>query len=245
LLFSSPQKLIPEEGNFRDRPKLEGCSFFKSIAVLSLHVFFLSLSTPVLAQTKSNYEVLAALTDSLLAEISGAIPPFVNQVVIREWRFDRDSVQVSRRDGSNWFLESRIVDILKTRDLAVYVDSGFQQVEHAADSTAVVEFKLMEIGIDYLRQNRGAEVIGRKAYVHFWGRVRLRATGRILYNGALQASKSDWIAAENRQVFENPDIEFTVGKIQTVKRDGGVLQPLAVVVVTGVVVYLFYSLRSR
>jgi hypothetical protein len=137
------------------------------------------------------------------------------------------------------------VDILKTRDLAVYVDSGFQQVEHAADSTAVVEFKLMEIGIDYLRQNRGAEVIGRKAYVHFWGRVRLRATGRILYNGALQASKSDWIAAENRQVFENPDIEFTVGKIQTVKRDGGVLQPLAVVVVTGVVVYLFYSLRSR
>ncbi len=198
-----------------------------------------------MAQTKSNYEVLAALTDSLLAEISGAIPPFVSQVVIREWRFDSDSVQASRRDGSNWFLESRIVDILKTRDLAVYVDSGFQPVERADDSTAVVEFKLMEIGINYFSQNRGAEVLGRKAYVHFLGRVRLRATGRILYNGALQASKSDWIAAENKPVFENPDIEFTVGKVQTLKREGGILQPLAVVVVTGVVVYLFYSLRSR
>jgi hypothetical protein len=237
------KKLVPGSWNFRDRAKLEVCSFFKSIAVIGLQVFLLVAGDAHSAQYTTNYELLTSMTDSLITEIAMAIPASVNRVTLRDWKGeDGSDIPSGWTHPASWFLENRLTEILKARHFEVFLNDEYLQPGQPADSSAVVDFRLLDIGIEYGNSREG--LVLRKAHVSLLGRLMVSATGRIAYNGTLQANKSDWVTLADKQLYENPNIEFTIGKaVQT--RGGGILQPLIVTVVTGVVVYLFYALRSR
>ncbi len=247
MIAIAKNKIHPGFGNFRDRSKLEGCSFFKSIALFGLHIFIAGLLTTTSAQDNTNYEVLSGLADSLLIELADAIPQSVHKIVLREWGGGRSNAGNNfGSDGSrdDWFIESRLNEILKDRNYEIYLDRDFI-LQGSADSMAIIEFKLLEIGIGYSNQSIKEGPMMRTARIHFLARMMLQPTAQILYSGVLQGSKQGWVSLADRQSIENPNIHFTIGKAISAKRVSRILQPIVVTVVTGVVVYLFYAIRSR
>lgn len=170
--------------------------------------------------------------------MADAIPNHVQSVFVRVMESDGASPG-SRGD---WFLENRLVDVFKKRAFEVFVNNRRQPYP---DSTALVEYKLLDIGIEYLGPDTKNEMVNRRAHIHFLGRVVLHTSGQVLFNGSLQARRSGRIALADKQSLENTAVDFTIGKVVTNKRRSSVLQPVVVTVITGVVVYLFYALRSR
>lgn len=248
MIAIAENKILPDFGNFRDRPKLEGCSFFKSIVLFGLHIFVTGLLTTTSAQNRDNYDVLSGLADSLLTEMIDAIPKSVHKVVLSEWGRGSTNVGViAGSDGSSddWFIESRLNEVLKDRGFDIYSHRDFPFNEETEDSAAVIDFKLLDIGIGYSHQSIKEGSLKRTARLHFLARIILQPTGKTLYSGGLQGNRQDSVALSERESNENPKVHFTIGRSIETKGGSRILQPIVVTVVTGVVVYLFYALRSR
>jgi hypothetical protein len=176
----------------------------------------------------------------LIVQIAAVIPDSIRAATVRNLAGDgAESAPNSRAD---WFLENRALTILRNRGFAIYVSDSLGR---ANDSGAIIEFKLVEIGIAYTRHDKQRELVRRTANLHFMGRMLLASTGEVLYNENLRASKTDWIASAEQKSYENETIDFTVGKVSESKHKSSIVQPIVITVATGVVVYLFYALRSR
>jgi hypothetical protein len=142
------------------------------------------------------------------------------------------------------FLFSRLVTILNdSLHLPVFTDP--------ADTlrTQALTYRLPRCEIIY-------QALPRR---RFWQRARWRrlakvmieigsretATGQVYFQKIFEESRTDTLAEKTLPGLEDQNFPFTIGRKENRESGSRWLEPVLITSATGVVVYLFYSLRSR
>jgi hypothetical protein len=203
-------------------------------------LFFFAIFHHAEAQQLSNLDFLANLTDSLLEEISKeAFPESLREVRIRSLNTNEDI---------RWFIENQIFNVLKkARVSSIYLKQ--QQDETDSTKYTVYECKVLTLGIEYMNKMPGGNLspgnIRRKGSVGLSLRIFNHPSGEILWSGIVKGSRSDWIPGKKIREVENRSLPFTMGVFLNGEGKSGLLEPIVITAVTGIIIFLFYSLRSR
>jgi len=218
--------------------------FFKRALLLCyLPLNFCPSFETVTAQDLTNYQLLAALTDSLIEDaVSKIAVPLPRQAVVKS---------LQEVEGVEWFLQSRLVEVLRNQKVEyIYLvhsdrDSAVGK-DHDAEAIWIYEFKVSTIGIAYFKAaTKNGETISRQGRVEFLLRIINKLSGEVVFSQTLVGSKLDWIPIARVASLENPQVGFTRGEMKLPPNKNRLIQPLLITTVTGVIAYLFYSLRSR
>lgn len=212
---------------------------------LFLVLLFSSRLSNVHGQEVSNLKFLANLTDSLLEEVSKKIlDDTTRPVKIRSLESNKDVT---------WFFVNQLIEVLKKNDHAViYLNQGVNYqdlIQKDGSSFTVFEFKVLSIGVEYV-DHRGGGLFGsgeikRKGNVALSLRIFNQPSGEILWSGDIEGTRFDWIPANEIDVVENPNIPFTQANYPSSLSTKKIIEPILITGVTGIIIFLFYSLRSR
>ncbi len=204
---------------------------FLFLFVALLLVVDLSAQTP-----PSNLQLLGCIVDSLLDSISVRLEADSSDLYLH--RLDRDN-------KLNWFFETRLVDKFSTPERSVYLDGGKQTSEpNRAKIRFDVEYRpvLAMVGYQELLHGKTIQRIGR---IEFFLLMTEGPAKRLLWSGTLSASRQDVINRDAVKLAENRNVDFSVGQAVNEDKSVKLFPPLLVSGVAGLIVYLFYSIRSR
>lgn len=214
----------------------------KWFTAFSVTLLFVVLYRPCLGQEKSNLKFLENLTDSLLQDVFSQ--SFENKPI----RFAIRNFGAA--DEQSWFFENQIIEALKKEGTSVFFvpEDDHAGASLSEENVIIVEYRSLDIGIEYgpeIKKNQSPMLIQRNGKVGFSLRIISRPEGKILWNGSKSGTKFDWISLDSINEVENENISFVKGRQIKDSEASSLLQPILISVVSGVIVYLFYSLRSR
>ncbi|MFQ5750881.1 MAG: hypothetical protein ACE5HI_02700 [bacterium] len=220
--------------------------FFERLIQLLCSLFVIwTLSTKCSAEDLTNLQFLTNLTDSLLQAATQDISERIKKkVVIRSLAVNKEV---------DWFIENQLVKFLHKRDVqSIYLNQDTLNAISATtrkDTISIFEFKLLTIGIEYFEENSQglskAGYVNRKGSISIYLRIIEQSTGEILWNGDIEKSQYDWIPLAAIDRLENPNVPFSKGVLIKNRGRTTILKPILITGITGIIVYLFYSLRSR
>jgi len=178
-----------------------------------------SFSNRCLAQ-ESNFQFISSLTDSLLDlatnQILGERP---TQVILRG--LDDNNI--------NWFFEDRLVELLKRQDIIhIYSEDQIERSHGSENSSVTFQYEVSKLDVKYNKQSGNSNTVKRIAEVSFFLRIIQHTTGAVLLSKNFEATKEGW---------------YKQSQLKEGKKN--LLQPILISSITGIIVYLFYGLRSR
>ncbi len=207
--------------------------FKKQTILIGFLWLIASLSNRCLAQ-ESNFQFISSLTDSLLDLATTQIPgEKTSQAILR-----------SLEDNNiNWFFEDRLVELLKRKNIAhIYFEDQVDRSRGSVNSSLTFQYKVSKLDVKYNKQSRNSNTVKRVAEVGFFLRIIQHATGTVLLSKNFEATKEGWLDV-NQNLQQTDDIQFD--QSQPKQKQRNILQPILISSITGIIVYLFYGLRSR
>ena len=208
--------------------------FKKQTILIGFLWLIASLSNRCLAQ-ESNFQFISSLTDSLLDLATTQIPgEKTSQAILR-----------SLEDNNiNWFFEDRLVELLKRKNIAhIYFEDQVDRSRGSVNSSLTFQYKVSKLDVKYNKQSRNSNTVKRIAEVGFFLRIIQHATGTVLLSKNFEATKEGWLDVNQENLQQTKDIQFNQSQPKQKKRN--ILQPILISSITGIIVYLFYGLRSR
>jgi len=172
--------------------------------------------------------LLHYVVDKSIDQITGALPETAHVVVTVKF------------PDYEWFIRHRIVDIL--------TESGFSVA--GIGDTETGEYYTLEVGVERFdvtysdvkrRSFLGSRVMTRQADGVFSFRINGPDRERIL---RISESVSDVIPYGRQDAVENRALPFTQAALPGGSLTERYLGPAVIIAATGVVVYLFFSVRS-
>jgi len=210
------------------------CARTKNLICLIFY-FGTLIGSQAFAQTLDNLQVLRNLTGRLIQhQLIPWIPEREKNIVIKN---------LGAKNKSGWLLESQITNSLKSRKDIFLNNEGLKGRE--PEDYLLIEFNSLDLKIEYISVNELPESFSRKASVAFFARVVQMPEGRVLWNDQINGDATDEIKRKEVAAVENRNIPFTSGQIIEQHQRKSIIQPVLIAGVSGVVIYLFYSLRSR
>lgn len=200
-----------------------------------LFLLFECLPRVCLSQEASNFQFIVSLTDSLLnSALSEVSVEQAGQVGIKSLEND---------NKLNWFFEDRLVELLRRRGVvSIYLNN-----ESPINSPILIfEYNALEIDFKYDKPNSALQdslKVKRIADVGFFITITDQATGDVLLSKRFEATKIGWFQLNRSGEQTNDNIHFFQGSSKSSKKN--IIQPILITSVTGIIVYLFYALRSR
>lgn len=215
--------------------------------IINFYIVLLSfgLSTNTKAQEISNLQLLVELADSLLNDVpKEAFIDSSKSVLIRS---------LQPNEEVDWFIENRIVEVLKRKNIStILLYQKYKSPKNKGEngrSITIIEYKVLALGIEYVDQKGGAlfgsGLIKRKGKIGLFLRFINQPLGEIVWNGEVEGTRFDWFTAKVQTSIENPNIPFTLGKYLLRTGKSKIYEPILITGVTGIIVFLFFSLRSR
>ncbi len=209
--------------------------FRKQIIWIGFLCLFGGLSNHGLAQ-ESNSRFITNLTDSLLNLATDQLPiEGTNQAVLKN---------LEHSLNINWFFEDRLVELLKRKNIAhIYFEDQVGLWSGAVNSSLVFEYKVLKLHVTYNKQIKNLNTVRRIGEVDFFLRIIEPATDTVLLSKNFKATKEDWFHLNHANLQQTKGIQFN--RDQPKPSKGNILQPILISSITGIIVYLFYALRSR
>lgn len=212
---------------------------FKSVFLNIIFVVVIVGVHSVHAQPLSNLAFLSSLSDSVVGGIFSSVLAEPEPVHIR-------SIEEHPAD---WFLQNTIVETLKKADFSdIYVNQSSND-HHSENPFFLCEFKLLHLGIRYLHVYQDGKLrqqqLRRVGEIDTFFQISEQPAGRIVWNGKIRGARSDTVSVDEVEALENRNILFTIG--EKPEKTGGTnfLEPAVITGVTGIIIFLFYSIRSR
>lgn len=196
------------------------------------------------AQTKSNLDIFSDLIDSVLTEILPEIPKEPSTTLFIK--------NLDANSNISWFIENRIVHILKSLGFhdEIYVgDPDFSNRD--GKTTLRLDYKVLDLKVKYMKREdggflgSGSNQINRQITVGLLVRVVKVPEDALILSEERWKNYNDWINEDQISTVENSNLPFTSGEFKYNKNSKNLLEPLLVTGVTGIIVFLFFSLRSR
>ncbi len=185
---------------------------------------------------ESNSRFIANLTDSLLNLATDQLPiEGTNQAVLKN---------LEHSLNINWFFEDRLVELLRRKNVAhIYFEDQVDRSRGSVNSSLIFQYKVSKLDVKYNKQSRNSNTVKRIAEVGFFLRIIQHATGTVLLSKNFEATKEGWLDVNQENLQQTNDIQFNQSQPKKEKRN--ILQPILISSITGIIVYLFYGLRSR
>jgi hypothetical protein len=207
--------------------------FKKQTILIGFLWLIASLSNRCLAQ-ESNFQFISSLTDSILDLATTQIPGEKTSQAILKGLED---------NNINWFFEDRLVELLKRKNIAhIYFEDQVDRSHGSVNSSLTFQYKVSKLDVKYNKQSRNSNTVKRIAEVGFFLRIIQHATGTVLLSKNFEATKEGWLDV-NQNLQQTDDIQFD--RSQPKQKQRNILQPILISSITGIIVYLFYGLRSR
>lgn len=210
--------------------------------LLILAVFLTSLRGTALGGTEeSNLDFLFRLADSVVAFPGKALG---------EEKFDY--VLLSRGDSANslnWLIQSRLIDSFE-KTSNVYIRGSQENQDSPPNGIgAEIEFVPLSHGITYSESDSlspdGESLVERRGHLTCAFLITRPGDGRVLWRGEGKGERLDYVARSKISTIEG-EFSYTKGEWSDERiHRGRWKQALLVSTVTGLIVYLFYSIRSR
>jgi len=207
--------------------------FKKQTILIGFLWLIASLSNRCLAQ-ESNFQFISSLTDSLLDMATTQLPGEKSSQAILS-RLEDNNI--------NWFFEDRLVELLKRKNIAhIYFEDKVDGSPGSVNSSLTFQYKVSKLDVKYNKQSRNSNTVKRIAEVGFFLRIIQHTTGKVLLSENFEATKEGWLDV-NQNLQQTDDIQFV--RSQPKQKQRNILQPILISSITGIIVYLFYGLRSR
>lgn len=205
----------------------------KSNPLIFLNLLFGILSGNCLSQEGENVDIISELVDSTVVQLVNFLDETRRPLVVTNG---------DTTNKLNRFFESRVKHFLTQKNVPL-----FEGVEASGSTGSVTTlfFNVLDLAVEYDYRNEETappEKIRQNSRLVVYVRVARSPSNEILWNGNLASKRSDWIAIKKSGSLLNNLAQ--PGKIQK-NPQKNIWEPIIVSGVTGIVVYLFYALRSR
>ena len=192
----------------------------------------------------TNVVLLEHVADSLIATVLEANAEVLNGAVC--------ITNAGPRHDADWLFEQRIIAGLQHNAvMAVYVHNdpdGCDTMNSDSLDLHVFEYHIGKLQILYEPSKPVSDIanpVRRTVMLMMNFRILGEPEGRVLWSGTLEKHLVDTVDQETIPSLEDEHMRFTQGSYVQADKEAGILQPILVATVTGVVVYLFYAFRSR
>ncbi|MDZ7262519.1 MAG: hypothetical protein ONB05_10495 [candidate division KSB1 bacterium] len=214
---------------------------FRSLVVLSVLALIQKESFGGEKLYPSNFSVLKEIAQITIQRIlkEAALEP--NQSIVIK--------KSTTEEAQGWFIETQFIEVLRGGGF-VSISLIANQEEARIDSSRwVLEYKIIELGIKYLNPQRwrifGKANLQRQSVINLSVRIYNERTGEVRWAGDLREEKTDEVPGRLINELENPAFPFTCSRIPAETGWGRILEPVLILGVTGGVIYLFYSFKSK
>ena len=190
------------------------------------------------SENLTNYDFLSEITDSLIEKSLADYFKKPGLVI----------VNAINQSDDNWFVEDRLLKTLIGYECQVYNQGTIQDFVNTSNQPVLkIDYKIINLGISYVADfsSNPERTLKRTATVNIYLKIHNQDTGQIIYNKQSMESKSDWISPDNISKLENENISFTRGVIIQTPASTKIFKAITISAATGIIVYLFYALRSR
>lgn len=154
----------------------------------------------------------------------------------------RDSVAAVRAVGIessySWLLEAQLLEALRTFGIRKTI---LRSKATEGDSLIDISYRPINKKIVYSKIN--SKKIERTISAALHLRIQ-KSNGALLFSKILKETKVDTLPRSKIGLIENADMEFTHGQM-TKSFLSSMVQPVVVSLITGFIIYLFYSYRSK
>ena len=140
----------------------------------------------------------------------------------------------------NWFVENMLVKWAR--------EKGFEKIvrgDRETDRTLVYRLEYQPIALKVRYLDHSESFVNRHCSLAFYA-LLTDPGDAVLFSGTLADSVVDRVPKDAVNELENAELEFTIGtRATTASWLSKSFEPFLVSSVTGIVIYLFYSFRSR
>ena len=149
------------------------------------------------------------------------------------------SVRVNGVDGGyNWLLEAKLLDALRSSGIQKTI---LHSLPNVCDSLEEIACQPISKKIVYSKVD--SKIITRTIKVELHVRVK-NNHDELLFSKILTETRADTLPRRKISTIENPDLDFTHGEMKE-SFWSKTAQPIVVSLITGFIIYLFYSYRSK
>ena len=147
---------------------------------------------------------------------------------------------------NDWFIENWIIKVLSNNGHVPAILSNYNVIDTLKNVT-IFEYKTKQLRVQYDIEKRFLWIkkITRKVTVEFEIKVFNYHNGEIYKFDNILKNYSDIINKKNFTNLQNKNITFTKAAINSDNKYEKIFEPFLVIATTGIVIYLFYSLRSK
>ena len=153
---------------------------------------------------------------------------------------------------NNWYFENRLIKVLNKIDfnsITLYREEFYKDTITVNNSTPtlVFEFKIIHLDVKYLSENNfwKNKLIERHIKVGLWINIYGYSDGLVYWAGNIGKNHSDNIKADQITTLQNPNIIFTQAANPPLPGFKKFFEPIFIMGLTGLTIYLFYSFRSK
>lgn len=151
-------------------------------------------------------------------------------------------------DKNGWFIENSFIDFLKKsgfKSIAIY--RGFSQSDTVFSSlkpTRIIEFKIKDLSVTYTKKDKN-KILERKLVIDLWLNIYKSSDGISYWTDTIRKEFTDTIKRVEIQALQNENITFTQASLPPMTGFMKVIEPIVIIGLSGTIIYLFYSFRSK
>ncbi|MFQ6617525.1 MAG: hypothetical protein ACE5QV_02445 [Fidelibacterota bacterium] len=206
------------------------------IALILLLIPFLNIGFLEGQTYTSNYELLRKSAEELALSIADELNRLeVHSVILAE---------KSAEDESTWFFNSILTRTLLKGGIKVYK----AELPVTDLPNATLNFRVISLGVKYLKAFRrrfwSSVNVEREGYIKVTVEVIKQPEGQLILEKDFKKLTQDVVPMVEIDHLQKDNFLFTKDALPQISDGRGVIEPALIIGVTGVIIYLFFSLRS-
>lgn len=150
---------------------------------------------------------------------------------------------------AGWLLEQELLRVAQERQVTTYLAADTALGHDAArqGSAVNVGFRMLAAGVHYAWAGAGlfcSGLLRRTVFCHA-NVVATTGEGRVLWSRDFHNEAADTVSLRALRFLEDAGVTFTQGQVPPARGAARLLEPTLVLIVSGLVTYLFYAYRSK
>ncbi len=202
--------------------------------------FFGSVIGQEPVEEMDNYKIFNLLAENVVSETIDSSGILCHDKTIYVRNADPEN-------ANGWFIENWYIKSLQKMhcdSIATLNDSG----AGLNQNSIVIEYKIIKLNVNYLSNDTfwKSNPVQRKFILKLWTKFsRLKNNSKIIWMGECTDSYSDYVDRKTISELQNTHISFTLAPVPEFNGYKKVLEPVFIMGISGVIIYMFYAFRSK
>jgi len=192
---------------------------------------------------QSNFDWLQTLSEHIINDcFQSNLPDSTQKIVLQA---------IAPQDSQNWFLENMLVQNLRKYNIPLIVlnDEAVKTETTGNPTGLLLKYRILDLKIRYRAAKKWffmpTKIIERQAQVIIFLQLENLMSKQLIWSGILTEKAQQEIPSNQIDEIEFPALSFTRAPVPSKSYFQQFFEPVITLGSTGLIVYLFYSYRSR